>query len=141
MNIRVTDIFRSFLTILMMTGVALAQTGPGVVPVGDLLKANSHEITLSNGALSGDGAEFLIKASERSQFFAIGEPHDTKEVPEITSLLFKLLKARHRFNYLALEQDPVMMQMLSRSPMSGNQGGPNNYSSPSSAKPGPDAGF
>ena len=78
-----------------------------------VLKANSYELTVADGKLSGAGFDFLMEASSNAQFFALGEPHNAKQVPEITSMLFKALHERRGFNYLALEQDPVVTQMVS----------------------------
>jgi erythromycin esterase-like protein len=78
-----------------------------------LLKPNSYELTVTDGKLSGAGSDFLMEASSNAQFFALGEPHNAKQVPEITSMLFQALHERRGFNYLALEQDPVVTQMVS----------------------------
>lgn len=83
------------------------------VSLGSLLKSNSYELTLANGKLSGAGMDFLMEASSDAQFFAVGEPHNAKQVPEITSMLFEALHDQKGFNYLALEQDPVITQMIS----------------------------
>jgi hypothetical protein len=100
-----------------------SQTGPAspAAKIEDLLKTNSYEVSVSNGSLSGPGLDFLMKATGRTQFFAIAEPHNSKEVPEITSLLFKSLHGQHGFNYLALEQDPVMARMVSAPGVVGNR--------------------
>lgn len=91
------------------------------VKLEDLLKANSYELKLSGGSLSGSGLDFLLKATDKTQFFAVGEFHNAKEVPEITASLFKALKVKHGFNYLALEQDPVMGRMVSAPSVAGNR--------------------
>lgn len=96
-------------------------TAPQTDKLEDLLRANSYEIRLSGGNLSGSGLDFLMKATDETQFFAVAEPHNSKEVPEITSALFKSLKVRHGFNYLALEQDPVMAQIVSDPSAVGNR--------------------
>lgn len=83
------------------------------ISLEDLLKQNSYELKITGGILSGDGKDFLIKAAERTQFFTIAEPHNAKEVPEITTLIFKLLHEKYGYNYLALEQDPIMGKMVS----------------------------
>ena len=114
----------TFSFFLVFASVPLrSQTGPAspAAKIEDLLKANSYEVTLSNGSLSGPGFDFLMKATGRTQFFAIAEPHNSKEVPEITSLLFKSLHRQHGFNYLALEQDPLMARMVSAPGVVGNR--------------------
>ena len=114
----------TFSFLLVFVSVPLrSQTGPAspAAKIEDLLKANSYEITLANGSLSGPGFDFLMKATGRTQFFAIAEPHNSKEVPEVTSLLFKSLQRQHGFSYLALEQDPVMARMVSAPGVFGNR--------------------
>jgi hypothetical protein len=86
---------------------------PQTVSLESLLKPNSYELTVTDGKLSGAGSDFLMEASSNAQFFALGEPHNAKQVPEITSMLFQALHERRGFNYLALEQDPVVTQMVS----------------------------
>jgi len=100
---------------------SVADTASQKIKIEDLLKANSYKIAMSEGYLSGSGLEFLLKATDKTQFFAIAEPHNAKEVPEITSSLFNSLKKHHGFNYLALEQDPVMARMVSAPVNVGNR--------------------
>lgn len=103
----------------------LGQTVPSAdaqaVKLEDLLKANSYELKLSDGNLSASGLDFLLKATAKTQFFAVGEPHNAKEVPELTALLFKALKMKHAFNYLALEQDPITARMVSAPTVAGSR--------------------
>lgn len=98
----------------ILTSVAQDE-GPasGAVKIEELLRANSFDLQVRNGSLSGRGFEFLMDSAARSQFFLLGEPHHAKEVPQIASMLFKALNKRHGFNYLALEQDPLMARMVS----------------------------
>jgi hypothetical protein len=96
--------------------ISKAQSQPQPTPsvsLEDLFKNNSYNITVSNGHLSGAGLDFLMNASADAQFFAFAEQHNNKEIPEITAMLFDALHQRHGFNYLALEQDPVIAQMVS----------------------------
>ena len=102
----------------------------GVLPVGlraqaptleEVLKSNSHTIEVLNGNLSGDGMNFLMKISANAQFFAVAEPHNAREVPEFTTMLFRALHERYGFNYLALEQDPVMAHMVSEKSVVGKR--------------------
>ncbi|MEZ5427961.1 MAG: DinB family protein [Pyrinomonadaceae bacterium] len=83
------------------------------ISLTDLLKQHSYELKLENGDLSGSGRDFLISAAQGTQFFTIGEPHNTKEVPEITALIYKLLHEKYGYNYIALEQDPITARMIS----------------------------
>lgn len=102
-------ISKTFLLLLFLSTRLFAQNET----LESLFRANSYPLTVTNGKLSGSGMDFLMKASADAQFFALAEQHNAKEIPEITSMLFKSLHERHGFNYLALEQDPVMSQMVS----------------------------
>src|SRR5215471_10848739 len=98
-----------FLTVLAFSGTLVSgqkqtPTVPEAVKLEDLFKANSYDLRLSDGRLAGSGYEFLIKATARAQFFAIAEPHNSMQLPKITSLLFNSLRRERGFEYLALEQ-------------------------------------
>ena len=79
-----------------------------------LLRANSYQVTIDkNGVIEGPGADFILGMSKNVQFVAIGENHNTREIPQFTTALFKMLHQKYGFNHLALEQDPVMMKKIS----------------------------
>jgi hypothetical protein len=101
--------------------VSTSNAANQTVTLESLLKPNSYELIVTDGKLSGPGLNFLMEASLSAQFFALGEPHNAKQVPEITSMLFKVLHERRGFNYLALEQDPVITQMVSAKSVAGNR--------------------
>jgi len=86
-----------------------------------LLRENRYVVSVIDGRLSGPGKDFLMQASAHSQFFALGEEHNVKEVPEFTSMLFQALHDAYGYNYLALEQDPLMMSVVSRPPVRGDR--------------------
>jgi hypothetical protein len=71
--------------------------------------ANAQALVLTQGRLTGPGAETLIRAAAATQFVALGEEHNAREIPEFTTALFTALQQRAGFQYLALEQDPAMM--------------------------------
>lgn len=102
-------LFWLVLIVLLSTNLIVAQT----VTLEDLLKSNSYPITVSNKRLSGEGAKFLLSATADAQFVALGEPHNVKQVPELTAMLFKDLHEQHGFNYLALEIGSNIAQMFS----------------------------
>jgi erythromycin esterase-like protein len=105
----------------LVTASAVAAPSEPVSPqqIEQLLKENSHSITLSNGLLSGPGADLLMRAAGGAQFFVIGEQHNAKEIPEFTSALFCHLSRTQGFRYLALEQDPVAVARASAAPLRG----------------------
>ncbi|MCB1023426.1 MAG: hypothetical protein KDB79_03495, partial [Acidobacteria bacterium] len=111
-----SSLFLAFL--LFQTQEVYSQTetakSAGKIPFAKLLKENSYEIEITNGRLTGSGRDFLLKATEQTQFFAIGEPHNNGDVPKFTSALFGLLNRERGFNYLALEQDPIMAKTVSQ---------------------------
>jgi hypothetical protein len=77
------------------------------------INANKYIIQFKDHKISGNGVEFILKQTQNSQFVLIGENHNTKEIPQFTNALFNLLRKNEGFQYLALEQDPVMMKILS----------------------------
>jgi hypothetical protein len=90
--------------------------------IDSLLKANAYTLSIdNNGNLAGNGAPFLIKKLAGSQFVLIGENHNSKEIPEFTTALFKALHTTYGFDHLALEQDPPMMRKVSAKKYRGNR--------------------
>jgi hypothetical protein len=96
--------------------ILLAQTET----LDSLIKANSYPLSLSGGRLEGDGMDFLMRASADAQFFTIGEEHNVQGIPQLTALLFTALHDRYHYNYLALEQDPLICRMVSARPLAGH---------------------
>lgn len=87
----------------------------------ELLKSNSYILEKEENRLSGNGLDFLLKASSDAQFFAFGEEHFVKEVPEIVTMLFAELHRKSGYDYLALESDPVSAMMVSGKNFLGNR--------------------
>ncbi len=77
-----------------------------------IISKHKYIITPTQNGLSGDGIHFLLNEAKDAQFVLIGENHNTKEIPEFTSLLFEQLNNLYQFEYLALEQDPAMMKII-----------------------------
>ena len=93
---------------------------PGARLLESVVKANSMVLHLENGSLKGAGAAFLLDEAARSQFVALGEEHNTTEIPELTTALFRALQG-NGFEYVADEQDPVTLRMASAKPARGNR--------------------
>jgi hypothetical protein len=112
-----------FLT-LTMTAASLAfglsAARGATVDLPEALRANSHTIQLQAGELTGDSRSFLVKLVHGAQFVALGEEHNNFDIPSFTAALFRLLQQSEGFQYLALEQDPVMMQRLSQPALRGD---------------------
>jgi hypothetical protein len=104
---------------LLLTALMFALapgSGTRCAAAADLSQAlhdNSYEIHLHEGELEGTGRAFLLKAVHGAQFVALGEEHNNLDIPPFTTALLRLLHEAEGFNYLALEQDPVMMQRVS----------------------------
>jgi hypothetical protein len=82
-------------------------------------RAHRYTVAVENGRLAGDGAAFLMDATKDAQFFMIGESHYVAEIPRFTAALFADLHRVHGFNYYAVENGPVVMRLLSSSPVRG----------------------
>src|SRR5687768_10202843 len=67
----------------------------------NLVAANSRLLQLKNGALEGPGADFILAEAAEAQFVALGEEHNTTEIPELTTALFRTLQDRYGFRFLA----------------------------------------
>lgn len=77
------------------------------------LVANRHVFYFDGENFSGAGYEFLNQQLSETQFVLLAENHNTKEIPIFTTQLFENLHSQYGFNYLALEQDPIMMKLVS----------------------------
>src|SRR5512132_2175630 len=84
--------------------------------------ASRHALELKEGRLSGEGFDFLMKELEPTQFVVLGEEHNTAEIPPFTAALFSALHDRLGYQYVALEQDPLMMERASTKPARGDRG-------------------
>lgn len=73
-----------------------------------LLQAHRYPLGVDGGRLTGAGADVLLRAAASAQFVALAEPHNVKQVPELTTSLFRVLNERLGFQYLAIEAGPVI---------------------------------
>jgi hypothetical protein len=85
-----------------------------------LVAAHSYWIGVAGDSLIGPGAKVILDAATAAQFVALGEQHNTREIPEITRILFRILRHRPGYRYLAIEQDPITMARIARPPFRGN---------------------
>lgn len=102
-----------FASCLIMVGVLSILTNAQTDSFEILLRANTFPIQIQNGKISGKGAEVIESALTDVQFVALGEEHNKRAVHQFGDALFRLLNAKHGFNYLALEEDPFWCKMLS----------------------------
>lgn len=74
--------------------------------VRELLKKYTYEFTIKNGQLTGEGAAYLQKKIESSQFVLLGENHSSSQIAKLTRALIPLL-AQNEFKNMAIETGPV----------------------------------
>lgn len=75
------------------------------------LKEHLYHLSISEGALAGDGAKLLGAAIRNHQFILIGEQHGIAEVGQFTGAVFEEAAA-NGFEYLAIETDPFIAAKL-----------------------------
>ena len=92
----------------------------------ELLNANTFPIALDNASIAGPGADLILRLAQDAQFVALGEEHNNLYIPTITTAIFAQLQQRYGFRYFMTEQDPVMMELMSRPPVRGDIGQVNN---------------
>jgi hypothetical protein len=98
-----------------------ATAAPGAAELTERLREHVHEIVRADGGLSGPGLELLCEAARDSQFVLLGEPHNTRELPELTRGLFEALAARCGYDALAIEEGPLLVEALSAAARDGGQ--------------------
>lgn len=101
--------------------LAFASTGraqvPAVTPVASPPPIQSelakHRYTLSlvDGRLQGDGAEFLAKEAAKSQFMLVGEDHGLAQMPRFTAALFNLIRPAG-YGHIVVEVGPLVAGYL-----------------------------
>lgn len=109
---------RAPLLLVALCCTALAHAGES--KVDELLRANTHPIVLDEHGVSGPGADLILQLAEDTQFVALGEEHYNRHIPAITTALFTKLQEQYGFRYFMTEQDPVMMELMSRPPARGD---------------------
>lgn len=77
----------------------------------EVVRANLRPVELSEGGLTGEGADFLLEEADRARFFLIGESHGNQETPRLTSWLLDELAARDYGAY-AIETGPCSTDFL-----------------------------
>ena len=88
--------------------------------VEELLNANTFPIVLDDAAIAGPGADLIWRLAQDAQFVALGEEHYNFHIPAITTAIFSQLHERYGVPYFMTEQDPVMMELMSRPPARGD---------------------
>ncbi len=88
--------------------------------VEELLSANTFPIVLDDAAIAGPGADLIWRLAQDAQFVALGEEHNNFHIPAISTAIFAQLRELYGFGYFMTEQDPVMMELMSRPPVRGD---------------------
>ena len=83
---------------------------------------NTHSLTFADGRISGPGADLLLREGASTQFFLLAEyvSHIDHATPLFMAALFEALQPAYGFNYVAVEQDPFGMQLVSELPFRGD---------------------
>jgi hypothetical protein len=97
----------SALAALMLSASPVAAADP---EPAKLIAANMRPFAFADGTLSGPGAAFLETATADSQFVLFGEDHYLHDTPIFAGALYRMLRARHGFRHLVVEQDRVAME-------------------------------
>lgn len=84
------------------------------------LAAHSWPIGVADGRLVGAGAQVLLDDAADAQFVLLAEAHNNRDIPPLTTALFRALHEAHGYDYFATEQDPLMMQWVSQAPVRGD---------------------
>jgi hypothetical protein len=92
--------------------VGVARAGDGGAPADPAAEVARHQhvLQLAGDTLGGEAADFLVRATADSQFVLLGESHYRRDVPRFAGALFALLRERHGFRHLAVEQDAVAIE-------------------------------
>jgi hypothetical protein len=85
-----------------------------------LVQENRYSIRLEDGLLVGPGGDFLRRETRNVQFVGLGERHFNRDIPAITTALFRDLQRLHGFEYLAVENSPLAMRTFSQRPHRGS---------------------
>ena len=88
---------------LLLGSTSIVPAEQAAIEVESLLQQYSHPIAIEDGALRGPGAAFLASAAAGTQFVALGEAHNNREIPQFATALFRLLHEREGFEFLILE--------------------------------------
>lgn len=105
---------RSRLTMLAVSLTAMATIHAPLAAAdpepAKLIATHSRPFSFTNEALAGPGADFLEAATADSQFVLFGEDHYLHDTPVFAAALFRMLRERHGFRHLVVEQDRIAME-------------------------------
>ena len=102
--------FLSVVASMMLLVTAQARAAPPEPDVQQLIASNSLPLDFTGGHLAGPGAALLEEATADSQFVLLGEDHYQHDVPILGDALFRMLRAKHGFHHLVVEQDRIAIE-------------------------------
>lgn len=79
-----------------------------------LIVNNSFSLKIESGKLVGTDIEKFKNLLVETQFVSIAEEHEVREVNLFSTALFDLLSKQFNYNYLALEQGPILCDQLNK---------------------------
>jgi hypothetical protein len=94
---------RPLVLTVLFTAQLFAQQAPH--PLTAELQKARLAVTLKDGKLSGPGAELLLQELAASQFFLIGEEHETAEIAKLATALLPAA-SKHGYRHVAFEIGP-----------------------------------
>ena len=89
---------------------AVAAWAADPVPA-DLVAKNSFTFSFADGVLAGPGWDLMKRETANSQFVLLGEGHDDKLTPIFAEAVYRSLRRTLGFDRVALEQDPLAMEL------------------------------
>ena len=101
------------ITFIVMIGLILplAVFSQAQDRLSEILSKKQYAIKIENGQLSGPASDFLAREAVNAQFFLIGEPHGSADVPLFASALFMLLQPKG-YTHIALETGPITARRM-----------------------------
>ncbi len=105
----------SVLWCLTLGSAAAADPDPAT-----LLAAASQPVTVGADGLEGPGWRTIQRETANSQFVLVGEGHNDALTVAFADALYESLRSARGFNYLALEQDPLAMELACARDRRGN---------------------
>ncbi|MGF1672015.1 MAG: hypothetical protein ACFCU6_16345 [Balneolaceae bacterium] len=108
------------LTLSVSTAAVAQEPADPRLLLDRLVQENSHEISFSDGKLTGPGIDPLLESLHGSQFLAFSESHGNREQPAIVGALFPELQERFGYNYLVVENGPFIMEKINEPGIRGN---------------------
>src|SRR5690349_2534062 len=88
-------------------------TSPPQLDLDSIVRANSHQLRAASGDNNDQGWSFLMHEIGDAQIVAVAEEHNVQEIPHFLTTLFARLHNGLGFNYVADEQDPYALRLIS----------------------------